>query len=99
MAFGAHGLLLLRESERIVPGILSHRTAAAYLCPFGFRDHGIRRVVDGAEVPARLRHDVPTEVDLATTSFNTAVALTPVDALSIAGELLTAVAAQRKPKG
>ena len=36
------------------------------------------------------------EVDLAATSFRAAVALTPGDALSIAGELLTAAAAQPK---
>jgi hypothetical protein len=42
---------------------------------------------------------VPTEVDLAATYFKAAVALTPGDALSIAGELLTAAAAQLKAKG
>jgi hypothetical protein len=46
----------------------------------------------------QLRHEVPTEVDLAATSFKAAVALTPSDALAIAGELLTAAAAQLTPK-
>jgi len=40
-------------------------------------------------ITLQLRHEVPTEVDLAATSFKAAVALTPGDALSIAGELLT----------
>jgi len=56
-------------------------------------------VVDGDRGPVPLRQEVPTEVDVAATSFKAAVALTPGDVLSIAGELLTAVAAQRKPKG
>jgi hypothetical protein len=46
-----------------------------------------------------LRHEVPTEVDLATTSFKAAFALTRGDALAIAGELITATAAQLKAKG
>jgi hypothetical protein len=46
----------------------------------------------------QLWHDVPAEVDLAATSFKAAVALTPGDALAIDGELLTAAAAQPKPK-
>jgi hypothetical protein len=41
---------------------------------------------------------VPTEVDLAATSFKGAVDLIPGDALSIAGEPLTAATAQLKPK-
>jgi hypothetical protein len=49
-------------------------------------------------ITLQLRHEVPTEVDLAPTSFNAAVALTPGDALSIAGELLTAAAAQHGAK-
>ena len=49
-------------------------------------------------ITLQLRHEVPTEVDLAATSFKAAVALTPGDALSIAGELLTAAAAQLKGK-
>ena len=47
--------------------------------------------------PARLRHEVPTEVDLAATSFKAAAPLTPADALLIARELLAAAAAQLKP--
>ena len=50
-------------------------------------------------ITLRLRHEVPTEVDLAAASFKAAVALTPGDALSIAGELLTAAAAQLVLKG
>ena len=46
----------------------------------------------------QLRHEVPTEVDLAATSFKGAVDLIPGDALSIAGEPLTAATAQLKPK-
>lgn len=38
-------------------------------------------------------------VDLAATPFKAAVPLTPGDVLSIAGELLTAAAAQLKAKG
>ena len=37
----------------------------------------------------QLRHEVPTEVDLAATSFKAAVTLTPGDALATAGELVT----------
>jgi len=48
-------------------------------------------------ITLQLRHEVPTEVDLAATSFKAAVALTAGDALAIAGELLTAAAAQLKP--
>jgi hypothetical protein len=39
------------------------------------------------------------EVGLAATSFKAAAALTPGDALSIAGKLLTAAAAQLRAKG
>jgi hypothetical protein len=45
--------------------------------------------------PARVIQHPP----LSGTSFKAAVAMTPGDALSIAGELLTAAAAQLKPKG
>jgi hypothetical protein len=48
--------------------------------------------------PVQLRHEVPTEVDLADAAFKAAVALTPGDALSIAGELLATAAAQLKAK-
>jgi hypothetical protein len=48
--------------------------------------------------PVRLRHEVQAGVDLAATPFKTTVALTPDDALSIAGELVTAAAAQLKAK-
>ena len=50
-------------------------------------------------ITLQLRRDVPTEVDVAATSFKTAVVLTPADALAVAGELLTAAATQLKPKG
>jgi len=49
-------------------------------------------------ITLQLRHEVPTGVDMAAPSFKAAVALTPGDALSIAGELLTAAAAQLKPE-
>ena len=49
-------------------------------------------------ITLQLRHDVPTEVDLAATSFKASVVLNPSDALAIAGELLTVAAAQLKPK-
>ncbi len=49
-------------------------------------------------ITLQLRHDVPTEVDLAATSFKASVVLNPSDALAIAGELLTAAAGQLKPK-
>jgi hypothetical protein len=48
-------------------------------------------------ITLQLRHEVPTEVDLAATSFKAAVALTPGDAGAFADELLTAAAAQLKP--
>ena len=47
-------------------------------------------------ITLQLRHEVPMEVDLAATSFKAAVTLIPGDTLSIAGELLTAAAAQLK---
>ena len=50
-------------------------------------------------ITLQLRHELPTEVDLAATSFKAAVALAPCEALAIAGELLTEAAAQLKPKG
>jgi hypothetical protein len=50
-------------------------------------------------VTLRLRHEVPAEVDVAATSFKAAIVLTPADALAIAGELLTAMAAQLKAEG
>jgi hypothetical protein len=53
---------------------------------------------DSQAITLQLRHEVPTEVDLAATSFKAAVALTPGDALLSAGELLTAAAAQLKSK-
>jgi hypothetical protein len=48
--------------------------------------------------PVQFRLEAPTEVDLAATSFKAAVALSRGDALAIAGELLTAAAAQLEPK-
>jgi hypothetical protein len=49
-------------------------------------------------ITLQLRREVPTEVDVAATSFKASVVLTPADALAVAGELLTAAAAQLKPK-
>lgn len=45
------------------------------------------------------RHEVPAEVDLAGTSFKAALALAPGASLAIAGELLTAAAAQLLSNG
>jgi hypothetical protein len=55
-------------------------------------------VVDGDRGPVPLLQEVPTEANLAATSFKAAVALTPGDALSIANEFLTAAAARLKTK-
>lgn len=41
---------------------------------------------------------VPTEVGVATTAFKALVVLTPPDALTLGGELLTAAAAQTRKK-
>jgi hypothetical protein len=49
-------------------------------------------------ITLQLRHEVPSEADVAATSFKASVVLTPGDALAIAGELLTVAAAQLKPK-
>jgi hypothetical protein len=44
----------------------------------------------------QLRRKVPTEVEVAATSSKECVLLTPADALAVAGEVLTAAAAQLK---
>jgi hypothetical protein len=49
-------------------------------------------------IALQLRREVPTEVDVAATSFKASVVLTPADAIAVAGELLTAAAAQMKQK-
>lgn len=49
-------------------------------------------------ITLQLRREVPTEVDLAATSFKASVVLTTADALAVAGELLAAAAAQLKGK-
>jgi hypothetical protein len=49
-------------------------------------------------ITLQLRHEVPTEVDTAATSFKASVVLTASDALAIAGELLTVAAGQVRPK-
>ena len=49
-------------------------------------------------ITLQLRREVPTEVDVSATSFKASVVLTPADALAVAGELLTAAAAQMKSK-
>jgi hypothetical protein len=48
--------------------------------------------------PLQFRHEAPMGVSLAVTSFKAAVALTPGDSLAVVGELLTAAAAQLKPR-
>jgi hypothetical protein len=49
-------------------------------------------------VTRQLRHEVPTEVDLAGTSFKAALALTPVEIRISFGELSAAVAeAEERP--
>lgn len=47
-------------------------------------------------ITLQLRREVPTEVDVAATSFKASVVLTPAESLAVAGELLTAAAAQLK---
>jgi hypothetical protein len=49
-------------------------------------------------ITLQLRREVPTEVDMAATSFKASVVLTPADAIAVAGELLTAAAAQLRTK-
>ncbi|HSI85262.1 MAG: hypothetical protein ACAI35_13450 [Candidatus Methylacidiphilales bacterium] len=46
----------------------------------------------------QLRRDCPTEVNIDTTSFKTALRITPLQAIAIAGELLTVAAAQQETK-
>jgi hypothetical protein len=53
---------------------------------------------DAQALTLQLRREVPTEIELAATSFKASVVLTPADALALAGELLTAAAAQLKGK-
>ncbi len=50
-------------------------------------------------ITLQLRHEVPTEADVAATSFKASVVLTAADALAIAGELLTVAATQVRAKG
>jgi hypothetical protein len=49
-------------------------------------------------ITLQLRREVPSEVDVAATSFKVSMVLTPADAIAVAGELLTAAAAQLKAK-
>ncbi len=49
-------------------------------------------------ITLQLRHEVPSQVDVAATSFKASVVLSPTDALALAGELLTAAAARFKAK-
>ena len=49
-------------------------------------------------ITLQLRREVPSEVDVAATSFKASVVLSPSDAIAIAGELLTVAAAQLKTK-
>ena len=50
-------------------------------------------------ITLQLRREVPTEVDMAATSFNAAAVPTPAEAIPVTGELLTAAAAQFKAEG
>jgi hypothetical protein len=49
-------------------------------------------------ITLQLRWEIPTEVDVASTSFKASVVLSQTDALAFAGELLRAAAAQLKSK-
>jgi hypothetical protein len=49
-------------------------------------------------ITLQLRREVPSEVDVAATSFKASVVLSPSDAIAVAGELLTAAAMQLKAK-
>jgi hypothetical protein len=49
-------------------------------------------------ITLQLRREVPTEVEVAATSFKGSVVLTAADAIAAAGELLTAAAAQMKSR-
>jgi hypothetical protein len=49
-------------------------------------------------ITLQLRREVPSEVDVSATSFKASVVLTPADAIAVAGELLTAAAAQLRTK-
>ena len=53
---------------------------------------------NSAKIVLQLRKEVPTEVDFSAASFKVAVALTPAEALLVAGELLTVAALQVKAK-
>ncbi len=53
---------------------------------------------NAAQIVLQLRKEVPTEVDFSAASFKVAVTLTPAEALSVAGELLTVAALQVKAK-
>jgi hypothetical protein len=50
------------------------------------------------QIVLQLRKEVATELDFSAASFKVAVTLTPAEALSVAGELLTVAAMQIKPK-
>lgn len=49
-------------------------------------------------ITLQLRREVPSEVDVAATSFKASVVLSPSDAIAIAGELLTVAATRLKTK-
>ena len=49
-------------------------------------------------ITLQLRREVQSEVDVAATSFKVSVVLTPADAIAVAGQLLTAAAAQMKSR-
>jgi len=48
------------------------------------------------KVVLQIRHEVPTETDLLSSSFKVAVELSDDDVLAIAGELLSAISLQRR---
>ena len=49
-------------------------------------------------ITLQLRHEVASEAGVTATSFKASVVLSPNDAIALAGELLTAAAAQLKAK-
>ena len=91
-------LFLLPDLERVRPSAMATpkgTRAQRFLLRSGDAVH----IYSNAQsMTPQLRHEVPTEVNVASTSFKVSVVLTTSDALAIAGELLTAAAGQLKPK-
>jgi hypothetical protein len=75
-------------------------TPACESCGWTVGKASLRRCIneEGRRMTLLLSREVPTEVDVAVTSFKASVVLTPADALAVAGELLTASAARLKQK-